>query len=185
MFVPIIIGVIVLAVLLELLKGFLKDGDRKPRRGRNRVTARRQFPTDTEVGGEADNSLIARKQLLTDAEVSVLALIEEALPGRRVFAQVAMGALLKPTTGLDASQWASVRGRFSQKICDFVIVDEHSGYVLAVVELDDATHNTDSDTKRDAMLAAGGYSVIRFPSRPQPNLDRVAAALDDFTVETR
>ncbi|MOA41717.1 hypothetical protein D3C78_1637080 [compost metagenome] len=45
--------------------------------------------------------------------------------------------------------------------------------VLAVIELDDASHKgkTDKDAARDAMLVAAGYRVLRYPNIP--DIDRV------------
>ena len=52
---------------------------------------------------------------------------------------------------------------FSQKIVDFVIEDRASGAILALVELDDRSHNAFRDRLRDAMTASAGYRTIRLP----------------------
>ena len=47
--------------------------------------------------------------------------------------------------------------------------------VLAVVELDDRTHNAERDAKRDTMLLSAGYRTLRFPSKRKPSEAEIAA----------
>ena len=104
---------------------------------------------------------IERKRLLTPTEVRFWRLLVAAVPDHAVFSQVAMGAMLKPVSGLSRSDWWSNYGRYSQKIVDFVVVDLQTAEVAAVVELDDRSHNADNDAARDALMACGGYDVVR------------------------
>ena len=118
------------------------------------------------VGRLAGKSLvlarIERKRLMTPAEVRFWHVLEAALPEYRVFGQVAMGALLKPVAGLSKKDWWSTFGRFSQKVVDFVVVEAATGNVVAVVELDDHSHDRLKDAARDVLLDRGGYLVVRF-----------------------
>lgn len=114
------------------------------------------------VGGGSWLARIERKRLMTRAEVRLWHVLEAALPEYRVFGQVAMGALLKPVDGLSRQDWWSTYGRFSQKVVDFVIVEITTGNVVAVVELDDHSHDRTKDAARDALLGRGGYLVVRF-----------------------
>lgn len=104
---------------------------------------------------------IERKRLLTPTEIRFWRVLVAAVPDYAVFSQVAMGALLKPISGLSPAERMSNRGRFSQKIVDFVIVDPKTADVVAVVELDDKTHNAERDAERDRLMAYGGYDVVR------------------------
>ena len=104
---------------------------------------------------------IERKRLLTPTEVRFWHLLVAAVPDYAVFSQVAMGAMLKPVSGLSHSDWWSNYGRYSQKIVDFVVVDLQTAEVAAVVELDDRSHNAEKDAARDALMACGGYDVVR------------------------
>lgn len=112
-------------------------------------------------GGRPWLARIERKRLMTPAEIRFWHVLETALPDQRIFAQVAMGALLKPVAGLSRQEWWSTFGRFSQKVVDFVVVDS-AGEAIAIVELDDHSHVTAKDQARDALLACGGYPVVRF-----------------------
>lgn len=123
------------------------------------------------------------KRLMTAAEHELLEILEGAVPGCRVHAQVAMGALIQPEQGLGRSDRAHWRNRFSQKIIDFVLEDRSNGDVVALVELDDRTHAAARDQARDRLTAACGYCTVRIPSSPRPSTpaiaDRIAAALGD------
>ena len=102
--------------------------------------------------------------LMTKRERIVCDFIERAVPGARVHAQVSMGAILRPAAGLDRSRSTSVRNRFSSKRIDFLLEDRGSGEIIAIVELDDRTHNARQDAQRDRMTARAGYTTIRLPA---------------------
>ncbi|WJM30032.1 DUF2726 domain-containing protein (plasmid) [Novosphingobium resinovorum] len=83
----------------------------------------------------------------------MLIALERALPHCRIHAQVAMGALLKaPTNPLRKSRHSD-RNAFSQKIVDFVAQDRATGAILALIEVDDYSHNAARDRARDAMTS--------------------------------
>jgi very-short-patch-repair endonuclease len=70
----------------------------------------------------------------------------------------------------------SIRGRFAQKVVDFVILDD-ALEVVALVELDDRTHRLEKDAARDAMTAAAGYVTLRYRSREKPEPKAIRAEL--------
>lgn len=81
------------------------------------------------------------KPFLTKREAAMLIALERALPHCRIHAQVAMGALLKaPTNPLRKSRHSD-RNAFSQKIVNFVAQDRATGAILALIEVDDYSHN--------------------------------------------
>jgi very-short-patch-repair endonuclease len=89
------------------------------------------------------------------------------LPDLAVMSQVSFGALLKVRS-------TAVRNTFDRKRADFVVC-EKSFRVVAVVELDDSSHdgNEGRDRQRDALLIDAGYRVLRY--RGIPDIDRVQA----------
>lgn len=118
--------------------------------------------------GPSGRSLsIEAKPILTANEAEFFQRLRRALPEHLVFPQVAYGALLKTKKGLSNSERYSNRGRFSQKIADFVIC-RPTLEVVAIVELDDKTHDRAKDEKRDELAKAAGYSVLRYHSRRKP-----------------
>lgn len=121
---------------------------------------------------------VEARPLLTARERDVLVLIERAVPHARVYVQVAMGALLRPVTGQSRFDWAGARNRFSREIVDFVIEDRESGAVLALVELDDGSHDAALDAQRDAMTIAAGYRTLRLPAGRLTKAE-IIASLDE------
>jgi len=72
------------------------------------------------------------------------------------------------------AQWA-VRAQFDRKIADFVICERGTLNVVALVELDDRTHDVKADRQRDAVTKAAGYQTIRYQSRQKPSEAEIAA----------
>lgn len=120
------------------------------------------------------------RALLTENELGFYQDLEAALPEFRILAQVSMGAIMEPDLSLeDASEpgrFLSVRGRFAQKVIDFVVVDE-AFQIVALVELDDCTHDPVKDAERDRVTAMAGYLTIRYDSRQKPSPEEIR---DDF-----
>lgn len=128
-------------------------------------------------GGTADQGVMS-KSLLTPNELEFLTRLELAVPELRFLAQVAMGALLKPRAAKsDRKAYYSTRGTFAQKIVDFVAMSRADGSIVAVIELDDRTHNSDKDLKRDTMLTSAGYRVIRWNSKAKPDQAAIRSTL--------
>ena len=112
---------------------------------------------------------IAARAPMTANELHFYGHLRAALPDALVLAQVSFGALLVPLGVAEGSSaWWAVRNRFGQKIADFVVLDLRGG-VLAVVELDDRTHDQRRDAARDAMLVGAGLRVVRYQSRAKPD----------------
>lgn len=173
LFVVAIVGALILSILDALLKPSRRRSGRKPRFARKpRPVRKPRYDREPQF---------ARKRFLSPTESRVLPMLEAALPQYRIMAQVAMGALLQAA---EASSWQAkfTRYRFAQKIVDFVIVSRKTGEVLAIVELDDDTHDFFKDMKRDAMTAAAGYRTIRISGRPYPTFANVRDAVAELTA---
>lgn len=110
-----------------------------------------------------------RKQFLSEREQAMHNRLSQALPGLVILAQVSFGALL-------TAKAYAVRNTFDRKTADFVVCDK-AFQVLAVIELDDASHRGKAarDSARDAMLMQAGYRVLRYPHIPD-----IAQVRDDF-----
>lgn len=108
-----------------------------------------------------EESHVYRKGLLTEHEKSMFAVLKN-LPGCHIFCQVSLGAIL------NTRNWKT-RNKFSQKIADFVVTD-HNLNILAVIELDDGSHDDKQakDRARDNMLKSAGYNVLRYRKVPTP-----------------
>jgi very-short-patch-repair endonuclease len=119
------------------------------------------------------------KPLMTANEREFLGRLEGACPELRFHAQVAMGALLKVKVrqGERSREWFRARGVFAQKIVDFVAEDRRSGELIAIIELDDRSHDPAKDAARDALLQAAGYRTIRWPSSKRPGEAAIRSTL--------
>lgn len=138
------------------------------------------------LGGAGSAPRFKRKALLTPNEAEFLARLEAAAPELRFCPQVSMGALLDPAAAKsDRSAYYRARGMFSQKIVDFVAQSRADGSVVAVVELDDRTHDAGKDAKRDAMLESTGYRVVRWQSKAKPDAAAIRARLLPPPAEAR
>jgi very-short-patch-repair endonuclease len=54
-----------------------------------------------------------------------------------------------------------------------VAQDRATGLIVALIEVDDWSHNPFKDRVRDEMTAYAGYRTIRVPGRVQPNFNDV------------
>ena len=118
------------------------------------------------------------KPFLTPNELEFLGRLEAAVPEYRFHAQVAMGALLDPAVSRkDAQEYFRVRGMIAQKIVDFVAQSRKDGRIKTIIELDDRTHDSEKDAKRDAMLASAGFRTIRWNSKTKPDIAAIRAQL--------
>lgn len=115
-----------------------------------------------------------RRPLLSEREKAMHHRLTQTLPDRVILAQVSFGALL-------TARARAVRNSFDRKIADFVVCDK-AFQVLAVIELDDASHKGKAarDEARDALLTQVGYRVLRYSQ--VPDIDRVLA---DFPADER
>lgn len=105
------------------------------------------------------------KYILSKREQPMFFRLIESLPEHIVLTQVSFNALIGANTQAD-------RNSFNRKMTDFVICTK-AFEVLAVVELDDSTHNNqeERDNKRDELLKKAGYNVLRY--KQVPNIDEV------------
>lgn len=115
------------------------------------------------------------KAILTANEKEFFYRLQRALPGFHVFPQVSFSAIITLDRTLSEKQRFSLRRRFAWKYADFVICERGSLTILAVVELDDRTHDSANDKRRDAVLAAAGYRTLRFRSNQKPSESEIAA----------
>ena len=117
------------------------------------------------------------KRFMTPRELAMLDILERCLPEYRFHAQVAMGALLKAPPRLMGKSHPADRNAFSQKIIDFVAQDRATGAIVALIEFDDASHNAQRDSRRDAMTSHAGYRTIRIGRAVQPRVHEVRVAI--------
>jgi very-short-patch-repair endonuclease len=101
--------------------------------------------------------------------------LTKALPDHIVLAQVQLSRLLGVKKGNNYSAWAN---RINRMSADFVVCTKDST-VLAVIELDDSSHNKknrqEADSKKDKALSDAGVKIHRW---------NVKAIPDEATIKT-
>lgn len=138
-----------LIIFLKLLRAMFRSGGPG------------QVPVLERLAGDRVRPQVCRKRFLTPVEHETLGYIEAAFPQLRVHCQVSMGALISPERFLDrnVAQWT--HRLYSQKIVDYVLQDRRGGEIVALVELDDATHRRRRDEARDFLTGIAGYRTIQ------------------------
>jgi hypothetical protein len=116
-----------------------------------------------------------RRKLMTDNEEEFFGRLVAALPDHYIFPQVAMSALLQPTSS-DGKKAHSDRLKIAQQRIDYVVCTK-SCEVVAVVELDDRTHSQAKDQLRDSRLEQAGIRTVRFQARNKPKADAIRAVV--------
>lgn len=116
-------------------------------------------------GGRGERNPIKGKRIITMNEQPTFLRLREALPEHIVLAQVAFSAFM-------TAKGYATRNLFNRKVADFVVLDKQFN-VVAIVELDDASHKgkEEKDADRDALIAEAGYRVIRY--KRTPDLEQV------------
>lgn len=112
-----------------------------------------------------------KKELMTAPEQVLLHRLISALPGKLIFAQVAMRALVD-IKSTDRKTYWSKTGEIQGKYVDFVVC-ELSGAVVAVIELDDASHQREDRRKADLIknkaFTEAGIRLIRIQGGKLPD----------------
>ncbi|WP_162002814.1 DUF2726 domain-containing protein [Microvirga tunisiensis] len=111
------------------------------------------------------------RPLLTDNEREFHRRLLSALPGYEIAPQVSMLALLEPDLKTRNKRYWRTFNAIGNARVDWVILKDQKP--IAVVELDDSTHDPTRDRKRDAILNSCGYRVIRFESRNRPSIGQI------------
>lgn len=114
------------------------------------------------TSGKGAKGTFTKRTLATANEQGMFWRLVECfpMPEHVVLTQVSFGALLQAKEG--ASRYS-----FSQKRADFVLLNK-SFKVITIIELDDNSHRgkEENDQKRDSMLTAAGYHVLRYSKTP-------------------
>ncbi|MGO4389098.1 DUF2726 domain-containing protein [Microvirga sp. 2YAF29] len=101
--------------------------------------------------------------------------ILKACPDCEIWPQVPLLALVRPE-GREGSRafWTAFR-QISNTRVDWVIAQDTE--VLAVIELDDRSHDAKRDARRDDILKGCGYRVLRFQSKNRPEPQQIHDAI--------
>ncbi len=128
---------------------------------------------------------IRNKSLLTENELEFFQRLTRALPRYYIFPQVSLGAILDANPDLPAKQRWVIRSHCARKIPHFIICEPLPLNVLAIIELDDRTHDARRDRERDAITQAAGIRTLRYSSREKPSVSEIAKTFKRAYAATR
>ncbi len=117
----------------------------------------------------------AKKPLSQPEQVLYFRLVQ-ALPDHIVLAQVQLSRLLGVKKGNNYQAWFN---RINRMSADFVVCKKDSS-IVAVIELDDATHQKEdrqaADAKKDKALSSADIRVVRWQVKSIPDITAIQAA---------
>jgi hypothetical protein len=109
------------------------------------------------------------KKILTRSEQILFIKLVEALPECIIFSQVQISQIVKIDEG-NRRLWQTWFNKISRKSADYVICLKDNFDIVAVIELDDPTHERQdrkkADADKDTALNGAGYKIIRWKSIP-------------------
>ncbi len=124
-----------------------------------------------------------KRALFSPAERSFLGVLDQAVADRyRVLGKVRVADILTPEKGLNRKNWQIAFNKISAKHFDFVLCDKLTLEVIAVIELDDRSHQRKRTQARDALLASACSSaqlpLIRFAAQAGYQIDAIRNEVD-------
>ncbi|WP_262267529.1 MULTISPECIES: DUF2726 domain-containing protein [Microvirga] len=116
-----------------------------------------------------------RAAIMTDNEREFYQRLLAACPDCQVWPQVPILALVRPDAKEGSRAFWMAFKKISNTRVDWVVVRDLE--VVAVVELDDRSHDARRDAQRDKVLKSCGYRVVRFSSSRRPDPRQIQAAV--------
>jgi hypothetical protein len=122
---------------------------------------------------------VAEKKLLTERERSLYQSLLTLYPDHKLFIQVALSQLVD--VDRDHHDREIIRNRYKQLVADFVLCRTDLS-VVAVIELDDASHQRAdrqyADARKNKALADAGIRLVRIPAGQLPSMEKLRKLLD-------
>ncbi len=109
-------------------------------------------------------------EIMSKAERSFYGVLKIALPESiEIFTKVRIADLLKPNNKQNNKDWRIAFNKISSKHFDFVLCDKQTLKTIAVIELDDNSHNTRKAQIKDKFIneacKSGNLKIIRFKAK--------------------
>lgn len=176
---PVVLMVMAVGTVVFILErlGLLKGGSK---------TDRKRTPTsflDNEGEDENRRYRYSRKSdLLSNGELAFFRVLQSAVAGRcLVMVKVNLADLVKVDENVgEQKRFRTAHNQMSQKHVDFVLCDVSTLRPLAVIELDDRSHQIEKNRRRDEVkdrvLETAGLPLLRV---------RAAASYDVVELEKR
>jgi hypothetical protein len=116
-----------------------------------------------------------RATIMTDNEREFYGRLLAACPNCQIWPQVPILALVRPDAKEGSRAFWLAFKRISNTRVDWVVVQDME--VVAIIELDDRSHDARKDAQRDRILKSCGYRVVRFSSSRRPDPRQIHEAI--------
>jgi len=132
----------------------------------------------------AQGAYVNRMTLMTPAEQKFYRVLRSSLPPEhyQIYSKVRMADIVDVQKGLDKKVRTSALNKIISKHVDFLLCNPNDSTIHAVVELDDSSHNRQSQKRNDAFknetFGACGIPVVRFPVKASYNPEEIAAQIN-------
>ena len=124
------------------------------------------------------------KKLLSAPEQVLYGRLVDALPDHVVMVQVGLSRVLGIEKGVNHQEWFN---RINRMSLDFVVCRKDFS-VIAVVELDDSSHDKPdrvrADQKKDKTLMDAGVKIVRWNVKSMPDVQTIAEAFLSDRIAT-
>lgn len=138
------------------------------------------------LGRQSSGGYQYRKKgpLFTPAERSFFGVLQQAASDDMVvMGKVRIADVLSPQKGMSRKHWQTAFNKISVKHFDYVLCRTSDMEVLAVIELDDASHNKKSTMRRDAIVEAAcstaDLKLLRFKAARTYQLSAVQQQINE------
>ncbi|MCZ2798861.1 DUF2726 domain-containing protein [Vibrio alginolyticus] len=130
---------------------------------------------------------IPKDRLLSNAELSFYQVLNSILCDNvTLFSKVRIADIVGIKKGLDAKNRMSHLGKIAQKHVDFVITDAKTSKIIAAIELDDSSHESERSKKRDKFVndvfASANIPLVRFPAKRGYQLPDLMSQLEHLDI---
>lgn len=126
-----------------------------------------------------------KASVFTPAERSFFGVLEKAVSGNaKIFAKIRVADIITTKKGLNPSERQTAFNRISAKHFDFILCAPDDLYPRCVLELNDASHNSENSKKRDAFLLetcdAVGLPLILFSAKARYTILDIQETLSPY-----
>lgn len=120
--------------------------------------------------------------LFSAAELRFLRALEKAVDRRiRIYAKVRIADVVRVSPGVDSSRFFRAFNAIACKHLDYVLCEAKSCAILAVIELDDRSHDRPDRRKRDAfvdaVMKAASIPILHIPVQARYDVRTLKADL--------
>ena len=123
---------------------------------------------------------ISTKKPLTNPEQILYFKLTKALPDHIVLAQVSYSRFIKTQGGSKKENWKKFAS-LKQRVADYLVCTKDFS-IIAVIELDDSTHQSDKDNARDNDLKMANLRTLRWNVKNLPSEIEIKEAIKQMGV---